>query len=104
MTGGIAAVHTKTLWYHTDAPVVREAEFAEWKWGWTAGFGTEWAWSDRVSIKSEVLYVGTVEREQQAQFFTPPTAPSRWSHSDNMWVTRIGLNVKFGDYPVAAKY
>jgi outer membrane immunogenic protein len=104
VTGGIAAAHTKTRWFHDDAPVFRSVEFSEWRWGWVAGFGTEWAWSPNVSIKSEVLYVDVADRNQQAQFFTPPATPSAFTHSDSLWVSRIGLNVRFGGGPVAARY
>jgi hypothetical protein len=103
LTGGLAAVRTKTLWFHDDLPVTRRVEFSDWRWGWVAGFGTEWAWSPNVSIKSEVLYVGVADRDYQTQFFTPPAAPSAFRHSDSLWVSRIGLNVTFGG-PVAARY
>jgi len=104
VTGGIAAARTSTNWYHTDLPVVRNATFTDWRWGWTAGVGTEWAFGNGFSLKTEVLYVNLVERDYQAQFFTPPpAAPSRWSHNDSMWVSRIGLNYRFGG-PAVARY
>ena len=68
------------------------------------GFGTEWAWTERVSIKSEVLYVDLVDRTNQSTSFTGFAGQFAFKHSDSMWVSRIGLNVKLGAPAVVAKY
>ena len=65
-----------------------------------AGFGAEWAWTDRVSIRSEVLYVDFVDRENRF-LFAPPAGFANFTESDSMWISRIALNYKFGA-PVAA--
>ncbi len=65
-----------------------------------AGFGAEWAWSDRVSIRSEVLYV---DRENR-YLFAPPATFANFTESDSMWISRIASNVKFGYDAVVAKY
>jgi outer membrane immunogenic protein len=95
-TGGFAAVRSKNTWVHDDPPVFRNVTFDDWNWGWTAGIGTEWAFARNWTLKSEVLYVETRDRTNTAQFFTPPSQPSSFVSSDSLWVTRIGLNYRFG--------
>ncbi len=112
LTGGVAAVHSRTTWTRAFAPPVvlvaalNQVEFQDWRWGWVAGFGTEWAWSDRVSIRSEVLYVDVADREYSASFAGPAAFGTfRFTNSDSMWISRVGINVKLGDYGgVVAKY
>jgi outer membrane immunogenic protein len=100
VTGGVAGGHFKTDWTNTfDGFAVT---VKEWRWGWTAGFGTEWAWTPNVSLKSEVLYVDFVDRDHRAQF--ADGSAFNFKHSDSAWISRIGLNVKFGGGPVVAKY
>jgi outer membrane immunogenic protein len=107
VTGGFAAVHTRTTWSTNFGgggnPFV-ELEEKQWRWGFVAGFGTEWAWTDRVSLKSEVLYIETVDRDYSR--FVPAFGGFNvnFSQSDSMWVSRIGLNVKLGAPAVVAKY
>ena len=78
VTGGIAAGHFKTTYTSqflgipgVIAGFTNSAESREWRWGMVAGFGAEWAWTDRVSIRSEVLYVDFVDRENR-YLFAPP--------------------------------
>src|SRR5262245_1982184 len=104
VTGGFAAVHSRTT-FNTNFGfgALETFENKDWRWGFVAGIGSEWAWSDRVSIRSEVLYIETVDRD--FSFFSPRgNFNYNFSQSDQIWVSRIGLNVKFGDYPVVAKY
>ena len=60
VTGGFAAARFRTSWVATPTTV---AEFRDWRWGWTAGVGTEWAWTPNVSLKFETLYVGFTDRD-----------------------------------------
>ena len=100
VTGGIAGGHFKTDWINSfDGFAVTTKE---WRWGWTAGFGTEWAWTPNVSLKSEVLYVDFVDRDHRAAF--ADGFAFNFKHSDLAWISRVGLNVKFGGGPVVAKY
>ena len=105
-TGGVAAVHGRTTWstnFFGNGPLV-ELEEKQWRWGFVAGFGTEWAWSERVSIKSEVLYIETVDRDYSRFVNAFGGFTANFTQSDSMWVSRIGLNVKLGDPAVVAKY
>jgi opacity protein-like surface antigen len=65
VTGGVAAVQTRTTWAVSfPFPGGDESfQFKEWNWGWVAGFGVEWAATDRLSLRSEVLYVGLGDRD-----------------------------------------
>jgi len=96
VTGGVAAARINTTWVNGDDV----AEIKEWRWGWVAGFGTEWAFTDRISLRSEVLYVDFVDRQHRVPFFD---SFRNFTHSDSAWIARVGLNVKFGG-PVAARY
>ena len=80
------------------------ADNNQWRWGLVAGFGAEWAWTDRVSIRSEVLYVDFPDRERRFLFTAVPATFANFTESDSMWISRIGLNVKLGDPGVIAKY
>jgi hypothetical protein len=68
------------------------------KWGWTLGVGTEWAMWNNWSLKSEVLYAAF---ENDSNTFTSVLngPPGRnFDHQDNVWISRIGLNYRFGDW------
>jgi outer membrane immunogenic protein len=94
LTGGVAASEFKTLWQRTPTLV---ADYSDWRWGWTAGFGTEWAWTDRLSIKAEVLYANFTDRDHSVRFTQLEGNPlARFRDSDALWITRIGLNYRFG--------
>jgi outer membrane immunogenic protein len=96
-TGGFAAASIRTNWADT---AVSGVEFREWRWGWAAGFGTEWAWSRNISLKFETLYVGFTDRDQTG---TVGGGTFNFRHSDSVWVSRVGLNYRFGG-PVVARY
>jgi outer membrane immunogenic protein len=105
LTGGVAAARFRTTYedFNGGATPLDSHEFKEWRWGWVAGFGTEWAWTPNLTLKSEVLYANFADREQSFAF--PAGGPRQFTHSDAVWVSRIGLNYRFGGYgPVAAKY
>jgi outer membrane immunogenic protein len=98
ITGGIAGVHIHTTWSSLGLPaalpgVLGVADFSEWQAAWVAGAGTEWAWTDRISIRSEVLYVDVPDREKSQILFAPGVL-ANFTHSDSMWISRIGLNIK----------
>jgi outer membrane immunogenic protein len=88
VTGGVAAARINTTWVDDDDV----AQIKEWRWGWVAGFGTEWAFTDRISLRSEVLYVDFVDRGHRVPF---DGTFANFTHSDSAWIARVGLNVKF---------
>jgi len=66
--------------------------------GWTAGFGTEWQFASNWSLKSEVLYARfqTEETAFTCSILCAPARGVRFEHDSSAWVTRIGVNYRFG--------
>jgi opacity protein-like surface antigen len=92
VTGGFAYANTErsvALTFPT-APQLNQGPFSDDKtrWGWTAGFGTDPNWS----LKSEVLYA-RFETEENTFTCRLLCNPDR---ACSAWVTRIGLNYRFG--------
>ena len=58
-TGGIAYANFDRTWaFFEDASAVTTSFTAQKTlFGWTGGVGTEWAWNDNWSLRSEVLYM-----------------------------------------------
>jgi len=103
-TGGVAAARFRTTWEDLNGggTPLDSIEISEWRWGWVAGFGTEYAWTPNFTIKFETLYANFADRERTVTF--PAFGPATFTHSDQVWVSRIGLNYKFGYAPVVARY
>jgi outer membrane immunogenic protein len=101
-TGGFAFGNVRHAWTLTQPGLTEGFNTSNTRWGWTTGVGSEWAWTDRISIKFEALYVRFVDRE--TTFFSPSNAQNfTVSHQDALWVTRVGLNYRWGA-PVVARY
>lgn len=108
-TGGLAFGSIKHTWTLNDpvgaaVPTSETFSSSNSRWGWTAGVGTEWAWSNNLSIKAEALYVQFTERRTSGASPNGPDALVRFDSQDSMWVSRIGLNYRWGGAPVAARY
>jgi outer membrane immunogenic protein len=105
VTGGFAYAR-----FNRDYTIVEDAPLTTFtfsstntRWGWTAGFGTEWAWSGNWSIKSEVLYMRFVGGDAgftgttfNTVNFGVPGRGYNFGSQDEVWVARIGLNYRFG--------
>ena len=107
VTGGLALANFQRSWTLTDEinpPVSETFAYSRTRWGAVVGVGTEWAAWDNWSIKSEFLYMRFVDEERTftSGFAEQPT--QRFDSQDSVWVSRIGLNYRFGAAPVAAKY
>jgi opacity protein-like surface antigen len=63
VTGGAAALHTRTIYSDVFSDGSETAAVNNWTWGWVAGFGTEWAWTQNLSVRTEFLYIGTGDKE-----------------------------------------
>jgi outer membrane immunogenic protein len=95
-TGGLAFANAQNSWSLSQAGVVLEAYSTgnDVQWGWTAGFGTEFAWTRNWSVKSEILYVGLAEKTTTV--FSPAAGvPVSFDTTHSLWVSRIGLNYRF---------
>ena len=103
LTGGVAAARFRTTWqdFNNGLTPFDSVEFNEWRWGWVAGFGSEWAWTPNLTIKSEVLYANFTDRDHSFRFAS--FGPATFKHSDSVWISRIGINYKWGA-PVRAAY
>jgi len=97
VTGGVAGVHTITTYLNFNV-AADTFTFSDWRLGWVAGFGAEWATSERVSLRTEVLYVDAADRS--FTFLSPTLGPGNFTHGDAMWIARAGINVKIGNAAV----
>ena len=102
VTGGLAYASTERSVALTfpGAPQFDQGPFSDEKtrWGWTMGFGTEWSFAPNWSFKSEVLYA-RFEKEEKThicRIFCNPDQAFRFEHESSAWVTRVGINYRFG--------
>jgi outer membrane immunogenic protein len=109
VTGGVAAGHFKTSYTNQFLGIAGvvpgflfQANNNEWRWGLAAGVGAEWALGSNWTVRTEVLYVDFVETEHR-YLFAPPATFANFKESDSAWITRVGVNYRFGG-PVVAKY
>ncbi len=107
-TGGLAFANFKRTATMTDntAPASETFSSSRWRLGWTAGVGTEWAINSNWSLKSEVLYASFAKDEQSftCTVFCGGPESKRFDNQDSVWVSRIGLNYRWGGAPVVARY
>jgi outer membrane immunogenic protein len=104
VTGGLAYANTERTVALTFAPPLNglnQGPFTDEKtrWGWTMGFGTEWQFASNWSFKSEVLYA-RFETEESTRtcgvLLCGVPTPVRFEHDSSAWVTRFGINYRFG--------
>lgn len=97
VTAGAAAARIKTTWASDNNNFVDRTETlneSAWRWGWTGGVGVEWAWTDRLTLRAEALYVGL--KDHDYVIFSPDAAGLRsFKDTDSLWVTRMGLNYRW---------
>lgn len=105
VTGGLAyARFDRTLTVFEDAPATAVSFSSDrTRWGWTAGVGSEWAFSSNWSLKSEFLYMRFVSGDTTVTGVTVngvnfgvPGRTYAFTNQDEAWITRIGLNYRFG--------
>ena len=90
----------RTWSFFEDASAI-ETSFRAQKtlFGWTGGVGTEWAWTPNWSIKSEVLYMRFASDNMMVTGSAPAGVtgvPYRLGSQDSVWITRFGLNYRWG--------
>jgi outer membrane immunogenic protein len=102
VSGGVAGGHFKTTYTNQFAGITGvvpgflfQASFDDWRFGWVAGVGTEWAFAPNWSFRSEVLYVEFADDEKRT-LFAPPATFANFTQSDSMWISRVGVNYRFG--------
>jgi outer membrane immunogenic protein len=113
VTGGLAyANFDRSFTVFEDAPATTVAfNSSGTRWGWTAGLGSEWAFSSNWSLKSEVLYMRFTSHDTthigatiNAVNFGVPGRAYAFNNQDEAWITRIGVNYRFGGGGVLARY
>lgn len=93
VTGGFAWAETRDSVHFATLVVDDRFSFNDTRWGWTAGFGTEYALAPGVSLTSEVLYLSFTDQDHS--FNTPVVG--RFKTDEEIWVARMGINIHFGD-------
>jgi len=98
VTGGAAAIRTETVYsrIEPDESTNVSASVKDWRLGWVAGFGSEWAWSDRWTLRSEFLYIGTPDRGYSRTLVGTSTDSDFFNQHDSIFISRIGLTYRFG--------
>jgi outer membrane immunogenic protein len=110
VTGGLAyANFNNSVSIFEDAPATTlTLSRSRTRLGWTAGLGTEWAFAPNWSLKSEVLYM-SFEKDNYSYVGDGLAAGGnlgqtyRFESKNEAWVSRIGVNYRFGG-PIVARY
>src|SRR5262249_51445101 len=92
VTGGAAVARFHSRWEN----FVDDFDHRHARWGWTGGFGAEFLLGCNWSLGAEFLWMHFSEHTRS---FTDVTgALFRFGHSDSVWVGRVLLNYRFGDW------
>jgi len=114
LTGGFAFANfdrTLTFTQQGGAPLVGTFSDSSTRIGFVVGFGTSWDLGNNWNLGTEVLYMGF--QKDQTEFVCTtcgafPGQANRFEFNDSVWVTRMNLNYRFGNYGktpvVVAKY
>jgi outer membrane immunogenic protein len=95
VTGGVAWTETRDSVNRAVGLVTERFSSNDTRWGWTAGFGTEYALAPGVSLTSDVLYLSF--NDEDHTFDSPTFGRFRTKTDEEIWVARMGLNIRFGD-------
>jgi outer membrane immunogenic protein len=113
VTGGLAyARFNRDFTVFEDGPATTAVfSSSRTRWGWTAGVGTEWAFAPNWSLKSEFLYMRFAKDDTtftgvtfNGVNFGVPGRSYSFNNQDEAWITRVGINYRWGGDPVMAKY
>jgi outer membrane immunogenic protein len=105
VTGGLAVAGVNVRYQNNNFTPALLVSKSDTKYGWTAGFGAEYALGANWSVKAEYLRVmlgDTTANVPNDQFFGPGSTGSL-KVSQNIDLIRAGLNYKFGGQ-AAARY
>jgi outer membrane immunogenic protein len=97
LTGGLAIAGIDTRITNIIPGVIDERfSISATRRGWATGAGVEWSLGGSVSLKSEVLYLALGEASNTV---SSPTLGNTFTFKsdDSAWVSRIGLNFRFGN-------
>jgi outer membrane immunogenic protein len=105
VTGGLAVAGVNVRYQNNNFTPAVLVSNSETKYGWTAGFGAEYALGANWSVKAEYLRVmlgDTTANVPIDQFFGPGSTGSL-KVSQNIDLIRAGINYKFGS-PAGGRY
>jgi outer membrane immunogenic protein len=101
MTGGLAFANFERRWTLQDDDDLETFASSETRLGWATGFGVEWALTDRITIKSEALWLRFDDvsvssfNNHNNNHNNDDDEHARFDLQDNLFVARIGMNFKF---------
>jgi outer membrane immunogenic protein len=96
VTGGVAWAESRDSIHRAFLGGVNDRFSSDdTRWGWTAGFGTEYALAPGVSLTSDVLYLKFTDEDHS--FIAPDFGRFRTRSDEEIWVARMGINIHFGD-------
>ena len=95
VTGGLAWADTK------DSVGLFTERFSstDTRWGWVAGFGTEYLLRPNISLTSDVLYLSFDDQNHTINLGDCGECNFnrfRTRTDDQIWVARMGVNIRFG--------
>ena len=103
VTGGLAVAGVNVRYQNNNFTPAFLASKSDTKYGWTAGFGAEYALGANWSVKAEYLRVMLGDTTVNAPFDPATGLTGSIKVSQNIDLIRAGINYKFGG-PAAARY
>ena len=96
VTGGFAFAQIENKFTVTDTniPTIESFSADKGRWGGVVGIGTEWAWAQNWSLKSEVLYL-RFQEVTTTVFSANGNQTVHFDNQDAMWVGRMGVNYRW---------
>ncbi len=91
VTAGAAVAHFDVHWNDNDISF----RHGESRWGWTGGVGTELKFDSNWSIGAETLGLFFNNYDKT---FTNTDSTFTFGHSNAVWVGRVTVNYRFGDW------
>jgi outer membrane immunogenic protein len=94
VTGGLAWAETKD----SVGFVGERFSSTDTRWGWVAGFGTEYLLRSNISLTSDVLYLSFDDQNHNINLGECVECGGRFRTrtDDQIWVARMGVNIRFG--------
>jgi opacity protein-like surface antigen len=101
LTGGAAFTDIELSNFNPINPLSITAETKS-RVGWVAGWGAEYLLSENLSLKTETLYMD-FGRKTYLSAANLVSGAEFWTRQ-TQWVSKVGLNYRFGSGAVVAKY
>jgi outer membrane immunogenic protein len=98
VTGGLAWADTKDSVHNNILFGDQRFSSTDTRWGWVAGFGTEYLLRSNISLTSDVLYLSFTDQDHNINWGECVECGGRFRTrtDDQIWVARMGVNIRFG--------